>query len=87
MPATLFDKIWDPHVVADLGAGWSLLYCGRVLVHDSPIVFGDRPRGELAPSPALGRDTRAVLADVLGMEAARIEALAAQGAFSGDEAG
>ena len=34
MPATLFDKIWDPHVVADLGAGWSLLYCGRVLVHD-----------------------------------------------------
>ena len=34
MPATLFDKIWDPHVVADLGAGWSLLYCDRVLVHD-----------------------------------------------------
>ncbi|MEO3474535.1 3-isopropylmalate dehydratase large subunit [Roseomonas sp. CAU 1739] len=34
MPATLFDKIWDPHVVADLGNGWSLLYCDRVLVHD-----------------------------------------------------
>ena len=34
MPATLFDKIWDPHVVADLGAGWSLLYCDRVLIHD-----------------------------------------------------
>ena len=34
MPATLLDKIWDPHVVADLGNGWSLLYCARVLVHD-----------------------------------------------------
>ncbi|MBR0652311.1 3-isopropylmalate dehydratase large subunit [Roseomonas terrae] len=31
---TLLDKIWDPHVVADLGNGWSLLYCDRVLVHD-----------------------------------------------------
>jgi 3-isopropylmalate/(R)-2-methylmalate dehydratase large subunit len=34
MPATLFDKIWNPHVVADLGGGWSLLHCDRVLVHD-----------------------------------------------------
>ncbi len=34
MPATMFDKIWDPHVVADLGGGWSLLHCDRVLVHD-----------------------------------------------------
>jgi 3-isopropylmalate/(R)-2-methylmalate dehydratase large subunit len=33
-PATMFDKIWDPHVVADLGGGWSLLHCDRVLVHD-----------------------------------------------------
>ena len=34
MTATLFDRIWDPHVVADLGAGWSLLHCDRALVHD-----------------------------------------------------
>jgi len=34
MPATLFDRIWDPHVVADLGGGWSLLHCDRVLLHD-----------------------------------------------------
>jgi 3-isopropylmalate/(R)-2-methylmalate dehydratase large subunit len=34
MPATLFDKIWDPHVIADLGSGWSLLHCDRVLLHD-----------------------------------------------------
>lgn len=34
MPATLFDRIWDPHVIADLGGGWSLLHCDRVLLHD-----------------------------------------------------
>ncbi len=34
MPATLFDKLWDPHVVADLGNGWSLLHLDRVLLHD-----------------------------------------------------
>lgn len=34
MAATLFDKIWDPHVIADLGSGWSLLHCDRVLLHD-----------------------------------------------------
>ena len=32
MAATLFDKIWDPHVIADLGSGWSLLHCDRVLL-------------------------------------------------------
>ena len=31
---TLFDKIWDSRVVADLGDGWSLLYLDRVLIHD-----------------------------------------------------
>ncbi|MBW6396801.1 3-isopropylmalate dehydratase large subunit [Roseomonas sp. HJA6] len=34
MSATLFDRIWDPHVVADLGSGWSLLHCDRILLHD-----------------------------------------------------
>ena len=31
---TLFDKIWDPHVVADLGEGWALLHIDRHLLHD-----------------------------------------------------
>lgn len=31
---TLFDKVWDSHVVADLGAGWSLLHIDRHLLHD-----------------------------------------------------
>jgi 3-isopropylmalate/(R)-2-methylmalate dehydratase large subunit len=34
MPRTMFDKIWDSRVVADLGEGWSLLYLDRVLLHD-----------------------------------------------------
>lgn len=34
MPRTMFDKIWDSRVVADLGDGWSLLYLDRVLIHD-----------------------------------------------------
>ncbi|WP_160120786.1 3-isopropylmalate dehydratase large subunit [Rhodovarius lipocyclicus] len=34
MPRTMFDKIWDSHVVADLGDGWSLLYLDRILLHD-----------------------------------------------------
>ncbi len=33
-PLTLFDKIWDAHVVSDLGEGWSLLHVDRHLVHD-----------------------------------------------------
>ncbi len=34
MGKTLFDKIWDEHVVADLGAGWALLHIDRHLLHD-----------------------------------------------------
>jgi 3-isopropylmalate/(R)-2-methylmalate dehydratase large subunit len=31
---TLFDKLWDAHVVRDLGDGWSLLHIDRQLMHD-----------------------------------------------------
>jgi homoaconitase/3-isopropylmalate dehydratase large subunit len=31
---TLLDKLWDLHVVADLGNGWSLLHIDRHLLHD-----------------------------------------------------
>jgi 3-isopropylmalate/(R)-2-methylmalate dehydratase large subunit len=31
---TLFDKIWDEHVVADLGDGYALLHVDRHLLHD-----------------------------------------------------
>ncbi len=31
---TLFDTIWDAHVVAELGEGWALLHIDRHLLHD-----------------------------------------------------
>src|SRR5580658_3323847 len=34
MARTLFDRIWDAHVVADLGDGWALLHIDRHLLHD-----------------------------------------------------
>ena len=34
MTATLFDKIWDQHVIADLGDGLALLHVDRHLLHD-----------------------------------------------------
>jgi 3-isopropylmalate/(R)-2-methylmalate dehydratase large subunit len=33
-PRTLVDKIWDPHVVEDMGDGWALLHIDRHLLHD-----------------------------------------------------
>lgn len=34
MPKTLLDKLWNSHVVADLGDDWSLLHIDRHLLHD-----------------------------------------------------
>src|ERR1035437_1641024 len=34
MPRALFEKIWDVHVVRDLGGGWALLHIDRHLLHD-----------------------------------------------------
>ena len=31
---TLFDKIWDMHIVADLGGGMNLMHADRILLHD-----------------------------------------------------
>ncbi|HET8938799.1 MAG TPA: CoA transferase [Polyangiales bacterium] len=55
---------------------------GRILVHRSPLVFKDEPRADYQPSSDLGADTRAVLAELCGFDAQRIEAFAQQGAFS-----
>lgn len=34
MGRTLFNKLWDTHVVKDLGDGWALLHIDRHLLHD-----------------------------------------------------
>lgn len=31
---TIFDKLWDSHVIRDLGDGWALLHIDRHLLHD-----------------------------------------------------
>ena len=33
-PKTLFDKLWESHVVADLGDGFALIFIDRHIVHD-----------------------------------------------------
>jgi len=45
MVKTLFDKLWERHVVADLGEGWALLHIDRVLLHD---LSGARALSEIA---------------------------------------
>ena len=32
--STLFDKVWNSHVIADLPGGWALLHIDRQLLHD-----------------------------------------------------
>lgn len=34
MTSTLFDKLWNAHVIRDLGDGWALLHIDRHLLHD-----------------------------------------------------
>jgi 3-isopropylmalate/(R)-2-methylmalate dehydratase large subunit len=56
MPSTLFDKVWDAHVVADLPGGGALLYIDRHLVHEvtSPQAFdGLREAGRPVRRPDL----------------------------------
>jgi len=56
MAKTLFDKVWDNHVVANLPGGGVLLYIDRHLVHEvtSPQAFdGLRERGRTVRRPDL----------------------------------
>ena len=53
---TLFDKIWDQHVVADLGEDWFLLHIDRHLLHDlsgSRALEDVKRRGLTVRNPAL----------------------------------
>lgn len=56
MPLTLFDKVWNSHIVADLPGGGALLYVDRHLVHEvtSPQAFdGLRQRNRKVRRPDL----------------------------------
>jgi len=41
---TLFDKIWDRHVIAELGGGYALLHVSRHLMHDGGAAALERNR-------------------------------------------
>ncbi|WP_078199223.1 3-isopropylmalate dehydratase large subunit [Cupriavidus necator] len=56
MPRTLFDKLWDAHVVRELGNGWALLHIDRHLLHDlsgPPALMEVASRGLSLHDPAL----------------------------------
>ena len=42
---TLFDKVWNEHVISDFGGGFSLLHVDRNFIHD---LSGSRALGELS---------------------------------------
>jgi 3-isopropylmalate/(R)-2-methylmalate dehydratase large subunit len=53
---TLFDKVWDAHVVRDLGDGWALLHIDRHLLHDlsgPPALRAVKARGMELANPEL----------------------------------
>src|SRR5216684_7251962 len=41
---TLFDKIWDRHVIAELGGGYALMHVSRHLMHDGGAAALERNR-------------------------------------------
>jgi 3-isopropylmalate/(R)-2-methylmalate dehydratase large subunit len=55
-PKTLFDKVWDSHVIRDLGDGWALLHIDRHLLHDlsgPPALASLKARGLPLHNPEL----------------------------------
>ncbi|CAN5339228.1 3-isopropylmalate dehydratase large subunit [soil metagenome] len=56
MARTLFDKLWDAHVIRELGDGWALLHIDRHLLHDlsgPPALAEVAARGLPLHDPAL----------------------------------
>jgi len=56
MGKTLLDKLWDLHVIADLGDGWSALHIDRHLLHDlsgTAGLFALAQRGLAVAAPEL----------------------------------
>ena len=43
MPKTLFEKIWDRHVVSDLGDGFALVFVDRHMIPEVAAVHGPVP--------------------------------------------
>src|SRR5262249_53619248 len=55
MGKTLFDKIWDSHVIKDLGNGFVLLHIDRLLLHDLSGALALKDVVEKGDTPAQSR--------------------------------
>ena len=79
---TMEEVVNDPHLHARGMLQWiDHPEYGRMVASASPLHFEGTEQPEYRPSPKLGVDTRSVLADKLGLDAARIDALAGAGAI------
>ena len=62
MAKTLFDKIWDRHVITELGNGFVLMHIDRLLLHDmsggKALKEATVEKGYAPAQPRLRRDTR-----------------------------
>ena len=67
-PRTLYDKIWDEHVVANLGGSADLLHFDRMIIRDSgpELVHRLLEEGLTIPSPELILATPGYSEDNLG---------------------
>ncbi|MFO7482718.1 MAG: 2-methylfumaryl-CoA isomerase, partial [Oceanibaculum nanhaiense] len=58
---------------------------GSYLTPHIPLSFGAAPHGDIVPAPALGQDSEAVLAEVLGLSSGAIGKLFDSGLVAGPE--
>jgi CoA:oxalate CoA-transferase len=77
---TLLEVVDDPHLHERGSLQWiDHPEYGRIVVPASPLRFGGSPAQKYKPSSPLGADTRAILAERLHLDAAALDALAADG--------
>ena len=57
MARTLFDKIWDQHLIADLGDGTGLLAIDRILLHERTGGVALQSLAEAGRRPVMPRQT------------------------------
>jgi len=89
MAKTLFDKIWDGHVIADLGNGFILLHIDRLLLHDmsggKALKEAIETCGKCSVLPQLHKDLGLIYCHSGNFKNGRIELLEAQKLSPGDE--
>ena len=73
------EVLTDPHLHARGFLTNQVTEAGTVALMNSPLCFDGAPKRPLTPAPALGQDTDAVLTEWLGLNAATLQSLHAEG--------